>query len=346
MTTSTISHQVRLARRPDGEPDDGTFAFVDQEVAAPEEGELLLRVVYLSLDPYMRGRMSDAPSYAAPVEVGGLLVGATVSVVEESRDPSYRAGDVVLSYSGWQTHAVARSAHVRRLDPSTAPISTALGVLGMPGFTAYAGLLEIGRPQPGETVVVAAATGPVGSAVGQIARLKGARAVGIAGGEQKRRLLLEQFGFDEAIDHRSPTFADDLAKAVPDGIDVYFENVGGSVAREVFRHVNRYARVPVCGLVADYNRTSAPEGPDRLPGFMSLVLTRSLTVRGFIQDEFAATHTSDFVREVGAWVTEGSVRYVEHVTDGLDNAPEAFRGMLRGTNTGKTLVRVSPDPTV
>jgi NADPH-dependent curcumin reductase CurA len=341
----TTSRQVRLARRPEGEPDDSTFSLEDHELEPLQDGQLLLRVVYLSLDPYMRGRLSDAPSYADPVAVGEVMVGGTVCVVEESRDSSYGVGDVVLSYSGWQTHAVVDAGHVRRLDPSTAPISTALGVLGMPGFTAYAGLLEIGKPQPGETVVVAAATGPVGSAVGQIAKVKGARAVGIAGGEKKRQALLDEFGFDVALDHRSPTFADDLAAAVPDGIDVYFENVGGPVAREVFRHVNLYARVPVCGLVADYNATSAPEGRDRLAGFMRLVLTKSLTVRGFIQGEFVTSHTRDFVRDMSAWVADGSVRYREDVVEGLDAAPEAFRGLLNGANFGKLLVRVSPDPT-
>jgi NADPH-dependent curcumin reductase len=339
------TRQVRLARRPDGEPDDSTFSFEEHELPPLSDGELLLRVVYLSLDPYMRGRLSDAPSYADPVAVGEVIVGGTVCVVEESRDPSYDVGEVVLSYSGWQTHAVVDARHVRRLDPTSAPISTALGVLGMPGFTAYAGLLEIGKPQPGETVVVAAATGPVGSAVGQIARLKGARAVGIAGGEQKRQALLDEFGFDVALDHRSPTFPDDLAAAVPDGIDVYFENVGGPVTRQVLRHVNLYARMPVCGLVADYNASSAPEGRDRLPGFMRLVLTKSLTVRGFIQGEFVKSHTQDFVRDMSGWVADGSVRYREDVVEGLDAAPEAFRGMLTGANFGKLLVRVSPDPT-
>ena len=342
----TTSRQVLLARRPEGEPTDDTFSFEEHELPDLEDGQLLLRVVYLSLDPYMRGRLSDAPSYADPVEVGGLIVGGTVCVVEESRDASYEVGDVVLSYSGWQTHAVADARHVRKLDPSQAPISTALGVLGMPGLTAYAGLLEIGKPQPGETVVVAAATGPVGSAVGQIAKVKGARAVGIAGGEKKRQALLDEFGFDVALDHRSPTFADDLAEAVPDGIDVYFENVGGPVAREVFKHVNLYARVPVCGLVANYNASSAPEGPDRLPGFMGLVLRKSLTVRGFIQTEFQKSHTRDFVRDMSAWVADGSVRYREDVVEGLDAAPEAFRGLLSGANFGKLLVRVSPDPTL
>src|SRR6476661_5517672 len=286
--------QVRLARRPEGEPDDSTYRFTHDEVPSPADGQVLLRVVYLSLDPYMRGRMSAARSYAAPVEVGDVLVGGTVCVVEESRHPEYAPGDMVLSYSGWQTHAISDGSGLRRLDPSVVPVSTALGVLGMPGFTAYAGLLEIGRPKPGETVVVAAATGPVGSAVGQIARVKGARAVGIAGGEEKRQALLEEFGFDVALDHRSPTFAEDLKAAVPDGVDVYFENVSGPVTRQVLRHVNLYARMPVCGLVADYNSSSAPEGRDRLPGFMGLVLRKSLTVRGFIQGEFVKSHTRDF----------------------------------------------------
>jgi NADPH-dependent curcumin reductase len=340
------TRQVRLARRPEGEPGDDTFSFEEHELPALEDGQLLLRVVYLSLDPYMRGRLSDAPSYADPVGIGEVIVGGTVCVVEESRDPSYDVGDVVLSYSGWQTHAVADARQVRKLDPSLAPVSTALGVLGMPGFTAYAGLLEIGRPQPGETVVVAAATGPVGSAVGQIAKVKGARAVGIAGGEEKRQALLDEFGFDVALDHRSPTFVDDLAEAVPDGIDVYFENVGGAVARAVSRHYNLYARVPVCGLVADYNATGAQEGRDRLPGFMGLVLRKSLTVRGFIQTEFVKSHTRDFVRDMSAWIADGSVRYREDVVEGLDAAPEAFRGLLTGKNFGKLLVRVSPDPTL
>jgi NADPH-dependent curcumin reductase CurA len=335
------STQVRLARRPHGEPGDDCFEITHDDVPSPGEGELLLRVVHLSLDPYMRGRMSDAKSYADPVEVGDVLVGGTVCQVESSRHPDWAEGDWALSYSGWQSHVLSDGSGLRRLDPSTAPVSTALGVLGMPGFTAYAGLLEIGKPQPGETVVVAAATGPVGSAVGQIARVKGARAVGIAGGPDKCRALLDELGFDAAVDHRSETFADDLAAAVPDGIDVYFENVGGHVATEVARHFNLYARVPVCGLVADYNATARPEGPDRLPAYMRLVLTKSLTVRGFIQGEFTRSHGRDFLRDMSAWVADGSVRYREDVVEGLENAPEAFRGLLAGRNFGKLLVQVS-----
>src|SRR3954453_16915694 len=203
--------EVRLARRPDGEPGDDTYSFTRSPVPSPAEGQVLLRVVYLSLDPYMRGRMSAAKSYADPVAVGDVLVGGTVCVVEASKHPDFAEGDLVLSYSGWRTHALSDGSGLRKLDPSEAPVSTALGVLGMPGFTAYEGLLEIGRPQPGETVGVAAATGPVGSAVGQIARVKGARAVGIAGGPEKCRALIDDFGFDAAVDHRSSTFGDDLA---------------------------------------------------------------------------------------------------------------------------------------
>lgn len=339
------STQIRLAARPVGEPRDSDFETVTVEVPDPGEGQVLLRVVYLSLDPYMRGRMSEAKSYAAPVPLGEVMVGGTVCEVLASRFEGLAPGDLVLSYSGWQTHAVADGRHVRRLDPAAAPVSTALGVLGMPGFTAYAGLLQIGRPRAGETVAVAAATGPVGSAVGQIARLRGARAVGIAGGPDKCRALVEEFGFDAAVDHRADDFEARLAAAVPDGVDVYFENVGGRVTEAVLRRLNRFARIPVCGLVSGYNATAAPTGPDQLPGFLRRVLTLSLTVRGFIQDEFLAAHHDDFLREMSVWVREGSVRYREDVVPGLAAAPEAFAGMLTGRNFGKVVVAVGEDPT-
>jgi NADPH-dependent curcumin reductase CurA len=339
------STQVRLRSRPVGEPLDGDYEIATADLPDLRDGQVLLRTVYLSLDPYMRGRMSEAKSYAAAVGLGEVMVGGTVCEVVESRSDQRRVGDLVLAYTGWQTHTVVDARHTRRLDPAEAPVTTALGVLGMPGFTAYAGLLEIGRPQPGETVVVAAATGPVGSAVGQVARIRGARAVGIAGGPDKVRALTEELGFDVGLDHRSPDFRDQLAEATPDGIDVYFENVGGHVADAVGRRLNKFARIPVCGLVADYNATSAPDGPDRLPGFMRRVLTLSLTIRGFIQDEFVPTHHDDFLREMGAWVREGRVRYREDVVQGLESAPEAFRGLLAGRNFGKLLVQVGEDPT-
>lgn len=333
--------QIRLAARPLGEPKDSDFEFVTTELPPLEDGQVLLRTLYLSLDPYMRGRMSDAKSYAEPVPVGGVMVGATVCEVVESRSGNRAVGDVVLAYTGWQTAAVVDARATRRIDPDAGvPVSTALGVLGMPGFTAYAGLLELGRPQPGETVVVAAATGPVGSAVGQIAQLKGARAVGIAGGPEKVRALREEFGFDAALDHRAPDFADRLAEATPDGVDVYFENVGGPVADAVTRRLNTFARIPVCGLVANYNATEAPAGPDRLPAFMGRVLALSLTVRGFIQSEFEQRLFPTFLDEMTGWVAEGKVRYREDVVDGLENAPEAFRGLLVGRNFGKLVIKV------
>ncbi|WP_375001501.1 NADP-dependent oxidoreductase [Aeromicrobium sp. CTD01-1L150] len=333
--------QIRLARRPVGEPQDDDFETTTVELPELQDGQILVRAVYLSLDPYMRGRMSEARSYAAPLEIGDVVLGQTVCEVLESTVPQRAPGDLVLAYTGWQTHAVVDARQVRRLDPDAAPVSTALGVLGMPGFTAYAGLLEIGRPAEGETVVVAAAAGPVGSAVGQIAKLKGARAVGIAGGADKTRLLTEEFGFDVALDHRSATFTDDLRAATPDGVDVYFENVAGPVGEAVLRRMNTYGRVPVCGLVANYNATSAPDSALGFPSFMNLVLTRSLTVRGFIQDEFAPTHTEAFRRDMTPWVADGTIRYREDVVEGLENAVDAFRGLLAGRNVGKLLIKVS-----
>jgi NADPH-dependent curcumin reductase CurA len=342
MTTST---QIRLARRPVGEPADSDFETTTTDLPELGDGDVLLRTVYLSLDPYMRGRMSDAKSYADPVELGDVMVGSTVCEVVESRAENRPVGSYVLAFTGWQTHAVVPARQTRRLDPATAPISTAVGVLGMPGFTAYAGLLQIGKPQSGETVVVAAAAGPVGSAVGQIARAKGARAVGIAGGADKVALLRDELGFDVAIDHRAPDFDDQLKAATPDGVDVYFENVAGTVGEAVVRRMNTYGRIPVCGLVADYNATEPREGAEPGPVLLRRVLTKSLTIRGFIQDEFVADHHDDFLRDMGAWVADGTVRYREDVVDGLENAVDAFRGLLTGRNVGKLLVRVGDDPT-
>ncbi len=332
--------QIVLASRPVGRPSPDSFERVRTPVPTPAEGQVLLKIRYLSLDPYMRGRMSAAKSYAAPVELGQVMEGGTVGEVLESRHPDYAAGDFVLSHSGWQTYAVADAASLRKLDPQDAPVTTALGVLGMPGFTAYAGLLTIGQPKPGETVVVAAASGPVGATVGQIARIKGARAVGIAGGAEKCALVREEFGFDAVIDHRSPNFADELRAACPEGIDVYFENVGGHVWSAVFPLLNTFARIPVCGLVAQYNSTGPFEGPDRLPVLMRDVLSKSLTVRGFIQREFSAQRPA-FYRDMAGWIAEGRVKYKEDIVEGLENAPEALIGLLEGRNFGKLIVQVS-----
>lgn len=341
----TTNLRVRLAQRPVGEPTADTFTIDEAPLPDLREGEVLVRTIYLSLDPYMRGRLSDAKSYAAPVEVGDVIVGGTVGQVVESNDPAFGSGDIVQAYGGWQAYSVAPASQLRAIevDPNV-PISAYLGVLGMPGFTAYSGLLTIGDPKPGETVVVAAASGPVGSAVGQIAKLKGARAVGIAGGLEKTSYVRD-LGFDAAVDHRSESFEDDLTGATPDGIDVYFENVGGKVFDAVFPRMNTYGRIPVCGLVANYNATGLPEGPDRSQALLGGILTNSLTVRGFIQTEFAPTQYAQFLRDMRAWVAAGKVRHREDVTRGLENAPEAFAGMLAGRNFGKTLIQVSDDPT-
>ena len=332
--------QVRLASRPVGRPTAENFSFAKEPLPAPCEGQVLLRTRYLSLDPYMRGRMSDAPSYAPPVEVGAVMVGGTIGEVVESKAPGLEPGDVVLAYSGWQKYALARADTVQKLDPGSGiPVTAFLGVLGMPGCTAYVGLTRIGQPQAGETVVVAAASGPVGAAVGQLAKIYGARAVGIAGGPEKVEYV-RSLGFDAALDHRSPAFKADLAAATPNGIDVYFENVGGHVWDAVFPRLNQFARVPVCGLVAFYNMTAPPEGPDRTPGLLTSILKKSLTVRGFIVSDFMEEVGPEFLTRAVPWARDGLLRGREDIVDGLENAPEAFIGLLEGRNFGKLLIRL------
>jgi len=335
-----VNRRVVLAARPRGEPAPGDLRLEEAPVPEPGDGQVLLRTVLLSLDPYMRLRMDEGPSYAPPVGIGEAMVGATVAEVVGSRHPGFREGELVLARAGWQDYAALDGHGLRKLDPAEAPPSAALGVLGMPGLTAYAGLLAIGRPLPGETVAVAAATGPVGSAVGQIARIKGARAVGIAGGPGKARALVEEFGFDAALDRRAPDFPERLRAACPDGIDVYFENVGGAVWDAVFPLLNDFSRIPVCGLVAQYNMTELPPGSDRTPVLMRAILSKRLLLRGFIVSDFASQH-GEFQREVGAWLRDGRIKYREDVVEGLENAPQAFIGLLQGKNFGKLLIKVS-----
>ncbi len=333
--------RVVLASRPVGEPKPTDFRVEEYAVPTPGPGEVLLRTIWLSLDPYMRGRMSDAASYAAPVPIGGVMEGGTVCEVIASNNPGFAKGDIVLARAGWQTHAISDGKGLAKVDPALAPISTAVGVLGMPGMTAYTGLLDIGKPQAGETVVVAAASGAVGSAVGQIARIKGARAVGIAGGRDKCAFVKNELGFDACLDHRDPDLSARLKEACPKGIDVYFENVGGAVFDAVFPLLNPFARVPVCGLIAHYNDTEA-KPPKWAASMMRAILTKRLTFRGFIVSDFAARQ-GDFLRDMSTWVREGKVKYKEFVSEGLDNAPAAFMGLLKGANFGKQLVRVGPD---
>jgi NADPH-dependent curcumin reductase CurA len=334
------NRRIVLAQRPVGTPTLSDFSLVDEVLPPPGPGQVLLQTLFLSLDPYMRGRMNDVKSYAPSVAIGEVMVGGTVCKVAESNLDGFAVGDIVLANAGWQEYSLSDGTGLRKLNPHLAPVSTALGVLGMPGMTAYCGLLEIGKPQKGETVVVAAASGPVGSMVGQIARKRGARAIGIAGGAAKCAYVREQLGFDECVDHRDPELPALLAAACPAGIDVYFENVGGAVFRAVMPLLNRFSRVPVCGLVSQYNAQHPGDGIDHIPVLMRSILTNRILVRGFIVSDFADKQ-AQFLAEVGSWVKDGSIRYREDITDGLESAPAAFIAMLTGGNFGKALVRVS-----
>lgn len=331
--------QIVLASRPKGPPVPANFRIEEASLPQLPPGGLLLRVLYLSLDPYMRGRMDDAKSYAKSVGIGEVMTGESVCEVIASDRAGYAKGDIVLAPTGWRTHAAWKGGALRKLDPALAPITTGLGVLGMPGFTAYAGLNVIGKPKVGETVVVAAASGPVGSLVGQLAKMGGARAVGIAGGPDKCRYVADELRFDAAVDHRATDFAEKLAVACPKGIDVYFENVGGDVWQAVLPLLNTFARVPVCGLIAQYS--GGGQARNLLPATMGAVLTKSLTLRGFINYEFAGEYYAEFLKTVSAALADGRVRYREDITDGLENAPAAFIGMLEARNFGKALVRVA-----
>jgi NADPH-dependent curcumin reductase CurA len=304
---------------------------------------MLVLTIYLSLDPYMRGRMNEGPSYAKPVALGEVMTGGMVGEVVRSNLAGFAPGDFVVGRGGWQDYAVFRAGDAERIDPARAPITTALGVLGMPGQTAYVGLREIGRPKAGETLVVAAASGPVGSVVGQIAKIRGCRAVGVAGSRMKCDFVTGELGFDACLDHSAPDFAEQLRAACPDGIDIYWENVGGRVFEAVLPLLNDFARVPVCGLIAWYNATELPPGPDRTPYLLRQTLTRRLTIRGFIVFDF---ERGSFLDEVGQWIREGRLNYREDVREGLEGAPDAFIGLLEGENFGKLMIRLASDPTL
>ncbi len=340
MNEST-NRKIVLASRPEGAPSASNFRMEFEVRPSPGEGQMLLRTIYLSLDPYMRGRMSEAPSYAPPVPVGGLMVGSTVSRVEVSNVPEFTAGDWVLSQNGWQEFAISDGRGALNLGACPANPSYALGVLGMPGFTAYMGLLDIGQPKPGETVVVAAATGAVGSVVGQIAKLKECRVVGIAGGAEKCRYAVEELGFDACLDHRSPKLREEIAAACAHGIDVYFENVGGLVFDAVLPLLNARARIPLCGLIATYNGDPAAESKSSTSQMMATLLKKRIRVQGFIISEDYWSHLGEFRKQMGEWFEAGKIKVREDRVDGLENAPEAFMGLLKGKNFGKLVVRVA-----
>ena len=343
MNTLT-NRRIVLAARPQGAPQSSDFSMISEPVPDLGDGEIVSRTIYLSLDPYMRGRMNEGKSYAAPVEIGETMCASTVSQVLKSNNPEFAKDDYLLTYDGWQEYAVSDGKGARKLDPTQAPISTAVGVLGMPGMTAYMGLLEIGQPQSGETVVVAAATGAVGSIVGQIARLKGCRVVGIAGSREKCEFALDELGFDACINYKDAAFRDSLKTACPEGIDVYFENVGGLVFEAVIPLLNFQSRIPVCGLIAHYNDTELPSGPNVLPKLMRMVLTQRVAIRGFIVSDFS-NKQGEFLRDMSKWIADGKIKYKEDIVEGLDNAVGAFQGLLEGNNFGKLLIQVSEDST-
>ncbi|MBW3098447.1 NADP-dependent oxidoreductase [Pseudohoeflea coraliihabitans] len=335
-----MNRQWQLASRPAAEPRTADFRL--RELAIPEgprRGEVLLRNRYLSLDPYMRWRMNDAKSYAPPVGLGEVMVGATISEVVASEAEGLAPGDLVVAGGGWQDYALQPAAAVRRIDSDGVEPIAYLGALGSPGFTAYAGLMKIAQPQPGETVVVGAATGPVGSMVGQLARSAGCSTVAIAGGAEKCGLARSHFGFDAAVDHRDANFKDRLAAACPKGIDVYFENIGGPVLDAVIPLLNDFARVPVCGVISQYNGAAGMPATTPLDTLMRNALVKRLTLRGFIVTDFAE-YRDEFIAKVAPLVTSGAIARLEDVVDGLERAPEAFVGMLRGANRGKLIVRI------
>ena len=333
------NRRILLKSRPVGMPTAANFGAVDVPLQPVADGEVLRRAIYLSLDPYMRGRMRDAPSYAAPVNVGDVMCGHTVSEVVESRNPAFRAGDIVAGYDGWQQYAASNGKELRKLDPRAAPVSTAIGVLGMPGLTAFVGLIDIGQPKTGETVVVSAASGAVGSVVGQLAKVRGCRAVGIAGSAQKCRYVVEELGLDACVNYKTEDLVSALKAACPNRIDIYFENVGGAVFAAVLRLLNRGARIPLCGMISEYNATDDRGGPS----LRSLLVNRAM-IKGFIVSDHA-DRMAAFIQEVAPLVREGRIKYREDIIEGLDAAPEALIGLFEGRNFGKMMVRVSPDPT-
>ena len=333
------NQQVLLKRRPDGMPVPADFDIVDAPLPKPRNGEVLLRGIYLSLDPYMRGRISGQRSYARPTEIGEVIEGRVVGQVARSNHPAFREGDYAMGGYGWQLYSAISGNSLLKLEPSEAPISTALGILGMPGMTAYIGLTDIGQPKSGETVVVSAASGAVGAVAGQLAKRDGARVVGIAGGAEKCRYVEDELGFDAALDHRSPDLEAALDGACPKGIEVYFENVGGDVQHAVFPRLNDFGRVIMCGMISEYNDTTPRPGPN----LMSAVRKR-LRIQGFIVSDQWQRY-GEFRALAAPLVKNGQLRYREDIVEGLNNAPEAFIGLLQGRNFGKLLIRLSADPT-
>lgn len=316
---------------------EGDFQLVESPLPAPAAGEVLLKILYLSVDPYMRGRMSDRPSYAPPVGLGETMCGGTVAEVIESRNPRFKAGDIVESYSGWQQYAVDDGKGLRTIDPALAPLTTALGILGMPGLTAYFGLLDVGKPKSGETVVVSGAAGAVGSAVGQIAKIAGCRAIGMAGSEEKVRVLTGEYGFDGAFNYKTtPDHVAKIRELCPNGVDVYFDNVGGSLTDAVVANLNSRGRIAICGQISMYNADKADVGPRLFPQ----LLVKTARAEGFLVFQYF-DRAQEGIAKLAQWLREGKLKYHENVVEGLENAPRAFIGLFHGENLGKQLVKIA-----
>lgn len=343
MQTKTVNRQIQLASRPFGEPKPSDFSLEANSKPTAKEGEVLLRTVYLSLDPYMRGRMNDAKSYADPVGLGEVMVGGAVCRVEDSNNDQYQIGDWVVAFSGWQDYSISDGSDLLKLPSNMPNPSKALGVLGMPGLTAYMGLLDIGQPKAGETVVVAAATGAVGSIVGQIAKIKGCNVIGVAGGAEKCQYAVDILGFDHCLDHYAGDFAEQLAAVANKGIDVYFENVGGKVFDAVMPLLNSCARIPLCGLISQYNATELPQGPDRLSLLMGTLLIKRIKMQGFIVFDDYGHRYAEFSEQMMKWLGAGKIIDKEDIFDGFNTTIAAFIGLLKGDNFGKVIVRIGPD---
>ncbi|TBL94959.1 NADP-dependent oxidoreductase [Hafnia alvei] len=339
--SSRLNRRYVLAQRPQGMPSDQDIRL--EQIAQPEpvQGQVLLRTLYLSLDPYVRGRMDDTPSYSPPLAIGEVICGGTVCRVEQSLNEKYQVSDLVLAYTGWQDYALSDGEGLQKLDANMDHPSYALGLLGMPGFTGYMGLTDIGNPQPGETVVVAAATGAVGSVVGQVAKLRGCHAVGIAGGAEKCRYAVETLGFDICLDHKAPDFAVQLKRACSKGIDVYYENVGGAVFDAVLPLLNTKARIPVCGMISQYNGHHSDHQQDRLPLLMSTILKKRMRVEGFIISQDYGDRYPEFYAQMSTWLAQGKIAFKEDIVEGLENGISAFQGLLSGKNFGKLIIKVA-----
>lgn len=336
----TTQQEIELANRPTGMPTIADFNFVEKPIPSLKENEVLVRTLYLSVDPYMRGRMIDAKSYIPPFQLNEVMSGGIVGEVIESKSAAFQSGDVVTGNLNWAEYTAASEQAIRKIDPAIAPITTHLGILGMPGLTAYFGLLDIGKPQEGETVVVSGAAGAVGSVVGQIAKLKGAKVVGIAGTDEKVNYLLSELGFDAAVNYKKDSFTEDLKNVLPNGVDIYYDNVGGEVTDAVFQHLNKFARIPLCGAISSYNK----EGADVGPRPQSAMIKTSALMKGFTVGDYA----EDFniaAKDLGQWLSEGKLKYEETIVEGFEHIPDAFLGLFKGTNLGKQLVKVA-DPKI